>query len=64
MLDGESFSLSACFADGKTLRVHGNNAFPEGYREGVIAINVFFEIWMEKKGITPWNEEMNKEENE
>lgn len=64
MLDGESFSLSACFADGKTLRAHGNNAFPEGYREGVMAINVFSKFGWRKKGITPWNEELNKEENE
>lgn len=47
-LDGESLSLSVRFADEKTLRAYGNNAFTEGYREGVSEINVFFETWMEK----------------
>ena len=33
VLDGDGFSLSICFRDGKKLFAHGSNAFPKGYRD-------------------------------
>lgn len=56
VLDGESFGLSAAFADGRTLEACGNNAFPAGYREGAAAICNFFENFMDRHGINLWEE--------
>lgn len=52
--DGESFALSAVFADGRTLSASGNNAFPAVYREGTAAICNFFEDLMTRHDIDPW----------
>lgn len=57
VLDGESFGLSAAFADGKTLQASGNNAFPRGYHEGAAAIKRFFAEIMDKHGIDPWEDD-------
>lgn len=57
LLDGESFSLYAAFADGDVLTAHGNNAFPEGYSDGASAIRGVFERIMEKNQIDPWKDE-------
>lgn len=56
VLDGESFALSATFVDGGTLKANGNNAFPSGYYEGSAAICNFFEDFMDRYGIDPWEE--------
>ena len=33
VLDGDGFTLSISFADGKSMSAHGSNAYPDGYRD-------------------------------
>ncbi|MGN0183738.1 MAG: hypothetical protein ACI4AL_01365 [Aristaeellaceae bacterium] len=51
VLDGDSFGLSAAFADGTELSAWGSNAYPEGYSAGAQAICAYFEALMEKYGL-------------
>ena len=53
VLDGDSFGLSASFADGTELSAWGSNAYPKGYSAGAQAICAYFEALMEKYGIDP-----------
>ena len=53
ILDGESFSLNASFADGTELSAWGSNAYPKGYGAGAQAICAYFEALMEKHGLEP-----------
>ena len=59
VLDGESFSLSASFADGREIRAWGSNSFPEGYFHADQAIEDFFAGVMARHGIDP-DSDMNK----
>ncbi len=58
VLDGDSFGLSASFADGTELSAWGSNAYPKGYSAGAQAICAYFEALMEKYGIDPERMEM------
>ena len=58
VLDGDSFGLSASFADGTELSAWGSNAYPDGYSAGAQAICAYFEALMEKHGIDPEKMEM------
>ena len=58
VLDGDSFGLSASFADGTKLSAWGSNAYPKGYSAGAQAICAYFEALMEKYGIDPERMEM------
>lgn len=58
ILDGDSFGLSASFADGTELSAWGSNAYPKGYSAGAQAICAYFESLMEKYGIDPERMEM------
>ena len=58
VLDGDSFGLSASFADGTKLSAWGSNAYPKGYSAGAQAICAYFEALMEKYGIDPEKMEM------
>ena len=53
VLDGDSFGLSASFADGTELNAWGSNAYPKGYSAGAQAICAYFEALMEKYEIDP-----------
>ena len=53
VLDGDSFGLSASFADGTELSAWGSNAYPKGYSAGAQAICAYFEALMEKYEIDP-----------
>ena len=59
VLDGESFSLSASFADGREIRAWGSNSFPGGYFHADQAIEDFFAGVMARHGIDP-DSDMNK----
>ena len=58
ILDGDSFSMRADFADGTQLSAWGSNAYPDGYSAGAQAICAYFEALMEKYGIDPEKMEM------
>lgn len=53
VLDGESFSLSASFADGREIKAWGSNSFPAGYFDAAQAIEEFFADVMARRGIDP-----------
>ncbi len=40
--DGDGFSLSFSFADGKSMSAHGSNCYPEGYREFETEMDALF----------------------
>ena len=58
ILDGDSFSMRADFADGTQLSAWGSNAYPDGYSAGAQAICAYFETLMEKYEIDPERMEM------
>ncbi|MDO5322410.1 MAG: hypothetical protein Q4G06_00185 [Clostridia bacterium] len=58
VLDGDSFGLSASFADGTKLSAWGSNAYPKGYSAGAQAICAYFGALMEKYEIDPERMEM------
>ena len=42
VLDGTGFTLSITFADGRSVRAKGNNAFPDGYEDAKAEICALF----------------------
>jgi len=52
VMDGSGFSLEVDFADGSSIRAHGNNSFPGGFSEAKRAIDELFNGYMEANGIT------------
>lgn len=51
VMDGSGFSLEVDFADGSSIRAHGNNSFPGGFSEAKRAIDELFHAYLEKNGI-------------
>lgn len=48
VLDGDGFSLSLMFVDGKRMSADGTNAYPEGYREFTSAMRSLFDPVIEE----------------
>ncbi len=51
-LDGKGFSLSAKFSSGETIEARGTNSFPNGYRDGDIAIYNIFDALIRRTPVT------------
>ncbi|MBR0385410.1 MAG: hypothetical protein IJI05_02550 [Erysipelotrichaceae bacterium] len=48
VLDGDGFSLSISFNDGKSMSAHGSNAEPDGYREFISELKAIIDPYLEQ----------------